>query len=65
MNIDLSLDVKEVEAIVNSLRKMPMELVEELVMKLKIQTIPQVQAQSNPVPPADPTVPADPSTPSA
>lgn len=42
--IKLNLTIAEVEAVVAGLRKLPMELVEETVNKIKIQAIPQVQA---------------------
>jgi len=43
MSINLNLEINEVEAIVAGLRKLPMELVEETVLKIKIQAIPQIQ----------------------
>ena len=55
--IKLDLEIQEVEAIVAGLRKLPMELVEETVNKIKIQAIPQIQetqaaaAESAPVDP--------------
>ena len=55
--IKLNLEIQEVEAIVAGLRKLPMELVEETVNKIKIQAIPQIQeiqaavAESAPVDP--------------
>ena len=57
MSIKLDLEIQEVEAIVAGLRKLPMELVEETVNKIKIQAIPQIQeiqaavAESAPVNP--------------
>lgn len=45
MSINLNLEIAEVEAVVAGLRKLPMELVEETVNKIKIQAIPQIQAQ--------------------
>jgi len=42
--IKLNLEIAEVEAVVAGLRKLPMELVEETVNKIKIQAIPQIQA---------------------
>ena len=45
MSINLTLEIQEVEAIVAGLRKLPMELIEETVNKIKIQAIPQIQAQ--------------------
>ena len=42
MSINLTLEINEVEAIVAGLRKLPMELVEETVNKIKIQAIPQI-----------------------
>lgn len=45
MSITLNLEINEVEAVVAGLRKLPMELVEETVMKIKVQAIPQIQAQ--------------------
>ena len=44
MSINLNLEINEVEAVVAGLRKLPMELVEETVNKIKIQAIPQIQA---------------------
>ena len=48
MSIKLNLEIQEVEAIVAGLRKLPMELVEETVNKIKIQAIPQIQALQTP-----------------
>lgn len=48
MSIKLDLEIQEVEAIVAGLRKLPMELIEELVNKIKIQAIPQIQVIPNP-----------------
>lgn len=45
MSITLTLEIQEVEAVVAGLRKLPMELIEETVNKIKIQAIPQIQAQ--------------------
>lgn len=45
MSIILTLEIQEVEAIVAGLRKLPMELIEETVNKIKIQAIPQIQDQ--------------------
>ena len=45
MSVNLNLEINEVEAVVAGLRKLPMELVEETVNKIKIQAIPQIQAQ--------------------
>lgn len=45
MSIKLDLEINEVEAVVAGLRKLPMELIEELVNKIKIQAIPQIQEQ--------------------
>lgn len=61
MSIKLDLEVQEVEAVVAGLRKLPMELIEELVNKIKIQAIPQIQAVQTP--PADPETPAEPEAP--
>ena len=60
MSIKLDLEVNEVEAVVAGLRKLPMELIEELVNKIKIQAIPQIQAAQVPAPetPAEPQAPA-------
>ena len=44
MSINLTLEINEVEAVVAGLRKLPMELIEETVNKIKIQAIPQIQA---------------------
>lgn len=46
--IKLDLTIPEVEAVVAGLRKLPMELIEETVNKIKIQAIPQIQALQNP-----------------
>lgn len=53
MSIKLELEQNEIEGVIAGLRKLPMELVEELVMKIKIQAIPQLQAVQNPQTPAD------------
>ena len=45
MSINLTLEINEVEAVVAGLRKLPMELIEETVNKIKIQAIPQIQSQ--------------------
>ena len=45
MSILLNLEINEVEAVVAGLRKLPMELVEETVNKIKVQAIPQIQDQ--------------------
>ena len=58
MSIVLNLEVAEVEAVVAGLRKLPMELIEETVNKIKIQAIPQIQAQQAATAPAEPTNPA-------
>jgi len=42
--INLTHTVQEVELIVGALRKLPMEVCEELVNKIKAQAIPQLQA---------------------
>lgn len=64
MTITLNLEIQEVEAVVAGLRKLPMELIEETVNKIKIQAIPQVQAiqaaeakeaAENPADPINPT----------
>ena len=45
MSIKLELEANEIEAVVAGLRKsFTMEFVEELVIKIKIQAIPQIQA---------------------
>jgi len=60
MSIKLDLEINEVEAVVAGLRKLPMELIEELVNKIKIQAIPQIQAQQNPTPEAaEPAAPTE------
>lgn len=58
--IKLDLEINEVEAVVAGLRKLPMELIEELVNKIKIQAIPQIQEIQSAAakPPAEPTNPA-------
>ena len=68
MSISLNLEINEVEAVVAGLRKLPMELIEETVNKIKIQAIPQIQAQQaaaqaaadpQPEAPAEPTNPTE------
>ena len=70
MSINLNLEINEVEAIVAGLRKLPMELIEETVNKIKIQAIPQIQAiqaiqatqaasEPQPETPAEPTNPTE------
>ena len=44
-------EVQDVELILVALRKMPMEVAEDIVMKIRAQAIPQIQAQ--PVPTAE------------
>ena len=55
--INLNVTVQEAEVIIVALRKgMPMEVVEELVMKLRAQALPQIQAlQAPPEAPAEET----------
>ena len=62
MSITLTLEIAEVEAVVAGLRKLPMELIEETVNKIKIQAIPQIQAQQAVQAVSEPQteVPADP-----
>jgi hypothetical protein len=61
MNITLKLEIQEVEAVVAGLRKLPMELIEETVNKIKIQAIPQIQAiQAAQAAEAQPETPAEP-----
>lgn len=56
MSIKLDLEISEVEAVVAGLRKLPMELVEATVNKIKIQAIPQIQEiQSESLPKAENT----------
>jgi hypothetical protein len=62
MSINLTLEINEVEAVVAGLRKLPMELVEETVNKIKIQAIPQIQAQQAAAEP-QPETPAEPTNP--
>ena len=68
MSINLTLEINEIEAVVAGLRKLPMELIEETVNKIKIQAIPQIQAQQaaaqaaaepQPETPAEPTNPTE------
>jgi hypothetical protein len=64
MSITLNLEVAEVEAVVAGLRKLPMELIEETVNKIKIQAIPQIQAQQTAAQAAETTTEAaDPAAP--
>lgn len=42
--INLTHTVQEVELLLTALRKLPMEITEDLVMKLRSQAVPQVQA---------------------
>jgi len=67
MSINLTLEINEVEAVVAGLRKLPMELIEETVNKIKIQAIPQIQAlqmdQEAAKQAAANEAPADPTTP--
>lgn len=63
MSITLTLEIQEVEAVVAGLRKLPMELIEETVNKIKIQAIPQIQAAQTPV--AEDEVSSAPETPAA
>lgn len=58
MSIKLDLEINEVEAVVAGLRKLPMELIEETVNKIKIQAIPQIQAQQAAAQTVEPTTPA-------
>ena len=58
MSVSLNLEIAEVEAVVAGLRKLPMELVEETVNKIKIQAIPQIQAQQAAAQAVEPTTPA-------
>ena len=45
MAIKLELDIKEAELVVAGLYKLPMEVAEPIVTKIKSQAIPQVQAE--------------------
>ena len=45
MAIKLELDIKEAELVVAGLYKLPMEIAEPIVNKIKSQAIPQVQAK--------------------
>ena len=45
MAIKLELDIKEAELVVAGLYKLPMEIAEPIVNKIKSQAIPQVQAE--------------------
>jgi hypothetical protein len=38
-------EVQDVELILVALRKMPMEVAEDMVMKIRAQAIPQIQSQ--------------------
>jgi hypothetical protein len=47
-------EVQDVELILVALRKMPMEVAEDMVMKIRAQAIPQIQAQqAQPAPDAE------------
>jgi len=58
--IKLDLTIPEVEAVVAGLRKLPMELVEETVNKIKIQAIPQIQEIQAAAAAAEEAAPVDP-----
>ena len=49
MAIKLELDIKEAELVVAGLYKLPMEVAEPIVNKIKSQAIPQVQAEQTAV----------------
>ena len=48
MQIKLDLDVQEIQLVVNALAELPMKVVESLVIKIREQVTPQVQAVSIP-----------------
>ena len=52
-----NLSIQETELILAGLRKLPMEFVEELVLKIKIQAIPQAQEIQNKIDPETATQP--------
>lgn len=63
--IDLNFAIKEVELIIAALRKLPMEVSEELVVKIRQSALPQIQqaalqaqaqaqAQNTPAPAPEP-----------
>jgi len=45
MAIKLELEIKEAELVVAGLYKLPMEVAEAIVIKIKTQAIPQIEAQ--------------------
>jgi hypothetical protein len=45
MAIKLELEIKEAELVVAGLYKLPMELAEAVVIKIKTQAIPQIEEQ--------------------
>ena len=49
MAIKLELEIKEAELVLAGVYKLPMEIAEPLVAKIKGQALPQVQEQSTPV----------------
>ena len=49
MAIKLELEIKEAELVLAGVYKLPMEIAEPLVAKIKGQALPQVQEQSIPV----------------
>jgi hypothetical protein len=61
MSINLTHEVQEVEIILAGLRKLPMEIVEELVNKIRSQAIPQMAEQKAKAMTAEPApeVPAE------
>ena len=59
MSINLTHEIQEVEMILAGLRKLPMEIVEELVMKIRGQAIPQMAAPQNTPVEQTPEVPAE------
>lgn len=48
--IQLNHTIQEIEIIIAALRKLPMEVAEDIVMKVRAQALPQIQALQNPQP---------------
>lgn len=52
MEIKLSLTLDETNAVINALAKLPYEYSAPVIEKVKMQAVPQVQAQEDPQPAA-------------
>lgn len=57
--INLNHTVQEIEVIIAALRKLPMEIAEDIVMKVRAQALPQVQALQAPKQPGQPEAAAE------